>query len=332
MTTLITGPNGFVGSHLVERLVERGESVRCLVRSTSRRRWLDGCDVEFVHGDVTDRGTLIDAVKGTTTIFHVAGVIQAADRADYQRVNALGTRNLLDAVAKACETPPRVVCVSSIAASGPATEGQPRDETDEPNPVNAYGFSKAAGEEAARVYSERIPITVVRPPIVYGPRDTAVLPVFRMAKLGLMFRPGIGSKWFSLVHVQDLADALVAAADKGRTLVRDHRGEGVYFAADEGPYSWDQMYHSAAAALSRRARIVPVPDAVTQTLSFFGELAMQLTGKPILLNRDRAAENAQIAWTCNAKKSREELGFKVRFEMTEGFAQTARWYRSQGWL
>ena len=170
MNALVTGATGFVGSHLVEALHRRGDSVTALVRSPAKAARVLGDGVRLVHGDLDAIEALDQAAAGQQVVYHVAGVIAAQSEADFLHANRDGTTHLVEALIRAGATA-RLVLVSSMAAGGPAARGRPLDGSAPPMPVTQYGRSKLAGEAVVRASPLRW--TVVRPPMVYGPRDTA---------------------------------------------------------------------------------------------------------------------------------------------------------------
>jgi nucleoside-diphosphate-sugar epimerase len=183
LKALVTGATGFVGSHLVERLLGAGMEVACLMRPTSppRRTALDGLDVERRIAALDDPDALARAVRGVDYVFHAAGLTRARTLAEYQAVNADGTGRLLEALLAEGAALRRFVYVSSLAAAGPARSPEPPDESAEPHPADDYGASKLAGEHVVLEHANRLPVTIVRPPAVYGPRDANFLPLFRLA-------------------------------------------------------------------------------------------------------------------------------------------------------
>ena len=329
MRWLLTGATGFIGLTLAERLRARGHAVRALVRASSPVAELEGLGVELVRGDVTDPRSLQAAVGGCDAVVHLAGLTKALGPEAYRRVNVLGARNL--AVACVAARPrPALVLVSSLAAAGPAEVGRPRREEDPPAPVSAYGRSKLEGENEVRALAGRLEATVVRPPVVYGPRDRELLPpLFRMARLGVVVKAGFGDKRYSVVHVEDLAEGIVAAAQRGRRLGRSGT-EGIYFLADGVEHRWDDIARAASEAVGARARVVPVPEAASWLLAAGASLWAGVTGRPAMLSLDKMNEIRQAAWTCAIDRAVSELGFEPRFPLAEGMRQSAEWFRANG--
>ena len=329
MRWLLTGATGFIGLTLAERLRARGHAVRALARASSRVAEIEGLGAELVRGDVTDPRSLQAAVDGCEAVVHLAGLTKALGPEAYRRVNVLGARNL--AVACVSARPrPALVLVSSLAAAGPAEVGRPRREEDPPAPVSAYGRSKLEGENEVRALAGRLEATVVRPPVVYGPRDRELLPpLFRMARLGVVVKAGSGDKRYSLVHVEDLAEGIVAAAQRGRRLGRSGT-EGIYFLADGAEHRWDDIARAASEAVGARARVVPVPEAVSWLLAAGASFWAGVTGRPAMLSLDKMNEVRQAAWTCAIDRAVAELGFQPRFPLADGMRQSAEWFRANG--
>ena len=217
-TVLVTGASGFIGPHMARALVERGDRVRALVRSTSIVEPLVELGVELVRGELLCADDLVRAIDGCDVVYHLAGSITALRGEDQMRINREGAA----AIARACAAqpkPPVLVMVSSVAAAGPARQGRLRTEADRPAPLSNYGRSKRAGELAVAPYSGRVPITVVRPGVVFGPRDKLLLPAFQAVdRFGVHVVPGFASPPLSLVYVDDLVELLIRAAECGKRL------------------------------------------------------------------------------------------------------------------
>jgi nucleoside-diphosphate-sugar epimerase len=326
---LLTGATGFIGRNLAEKLFARGHRVRALVRASSRTADLEALGAELARGDVTAPDALPGAVDGCDLVIHLAGVVKALGREEYFRVNALGTRSLALACAGA-RPRPRLVLASSLAAAGPAALGRPRREEDPPAPVSLYGESKLAAEREVRDLAGRVEAVILRPPIVYGPGDKELLPaLFRMARLGVVLKAGLGDKRYSVVHVEDLCDAILAAAEHGKAVGREGN-EGTYFVSDGGEHAWEDIGRAAFDAVGARGRVVAIPEAVGWLVAAGSAVVSGLTGLPAMLSFDKMNEIRQAAWTCSIDRARRELGYAPRFALAEGMRQSADWFRARG--
>ncbi len=326
MKALVTGARGFIGSFLVEKLLEQGHEVRCLLRRKSGHSWLDGLDFETVQGDITQAASLETAVQNVDVVFHLAGCTKALNRAGFYRVNVDGTRNLLEATAKYNPQLSRFVHVSSLAAAGPTRNGRPLLESEKPFPVSNYGKSKLESEHVAQEFCADLPITIVRPPAVYGPRDRDVFDFFKQAKLGIRPVLGGGARSASFIYVKDLVDGLLLAADKKGAIGQ------TYFLCDDAPYTWDELGSCIDAALNVTTRRIVLPLSLAFLVCVGVELFSQITRKPGLLNLDKYREIKMNHWVCSNGKARQELGFVPGFSLQAGIQEAGQWYLQQGWL
>ncbi|MEI7703837.1 MAG: NAD-dependent epimerase/dehydratase family protein [Deltaproteobacteria bacterium] len=328
MRWLVTGATGFIGTTLVERLVARGDEVRALVRDPGRAGELRKLGARLVKGDVGQAETLAGAVPDVDVVVHLAGLVKAVTRDELFAVNAEGTRSLAKAAARSGRT--KFVLVSSLAAAGPSTPGRPRVESDRPAPVSSYGQSKLAAEEALRSHVHELEAAVIRPPIVYGPRDKEFLPsLFRLAKMGIVAKSGLADKRYSLIHVDDLVDLILGVAERGSRLT-DAGSAGIYFGSDGVEYTWEALAHGAMAALGRRGAVVPVPEFMTWLAAGASSAVARVTGRPAILSLDKMMEIREAAWTCSPDKAQRELGWKARVDFTTGMKESARWFRDRG--
>jgi nucleoside-diphosphate-sugar epimerase len=328
---LVTGANGFVGSHVVERLVAQGERVRALVRATSDRRFLDGESVETAVGDVGDASAageerLARATEGCRAVYHVAGVVRARSQEEYDRVNAAGAARIARAAARAGVR--RFVLVSSQAAAGPNTGAAPRDEAEPERPVTAYGRSKLAGErlvaEAARGGS--LEVVVVRPPAVYGPRDRAFLMLFRLVSRGLLLLyPGADTQEVSLIHVRDLAAGLALAGERAPA-------GAIYYLTDGGRATSAALGDTIARALGKRPLRIVLPTGVGMAAAWASETFGRLSGRPVTLTRERLRQWSAPRWTVSDARARREIGYAPQVDLESGMSETALWYREAGWV
>jgi dihydroflavonol-4-reductase len=331
---LVTGANGFIGLHLVRRLTERGEQVTCLTRPTSNVTALSAFHPRFVTGDVTSAETLPAALDGIDVVYHLAGLTCALRRDELFRVNAEGIRNVAAACA-AQPNPPRLIHVSSLAASRPTRDGIPVLESDLPAPPSAYGQSKRAGELAASQFADRVPTTIVRPPMVFGEGDKAMLPIFAsVARWRIHMAPSFRSHRYSLIHVDDLVTGLLAVADRGKRLENGaNKGQGIYFiAADETP-SYADLGRLVNQALGRRGMLVIRNfGTVIWTIAAVSETIGRLRGKPLPFNWDKAREARAGSWVCSTNAIRADVGFAPAAPLLDRLRQTADWYRREKWL
>ncbi|SHH03027.1 NAD-dependent epimerase/dehydratase family protein [Streptoalloteichus hindustanus] len=334
---LVTGATGFVGRRLVRHLVGRGHDVTALVRPTSRRDDLaelteltdhsapghpGGRGVRLVEGDLVTGAGLAEATRGAECVVHLAGVTRSVDAVGFFRGNGTATRRLAAALAE-LPAPPRLVHCSSLAAAGPSTPGRPRDESRPPEPVSAYGRSKLAGEQAVRSVADRVWASIVRPPIVYGPGDRQFLPTLAaFVRRGLLPRVGPrGPRLHSLIHVDDLCVALLAAAERGARLRGDDRAEGVYFVSDGVEHRLADVGAAVGRALGLAApRVVPVPGPVARAAALGAEWVQRARGRPAVITVDTAREAACPAWTCSPARARCELGFTAAVDLASGLA------------
>jgi nucleoside-diphosphate-sugar epimerase len=322
---LVTGASGFVGSHIVDELLRRGARVRCLLRSTSSRRWLEGKPVEYVEGDVCRRDGLDQAVAGADWIVHAAGLTHARNAAEFHRANAWGTENLLDAAGHADPRPRRFLYISSQAAAGPSLDGTPLTEDMAPRPVSAYGSSKLVGETMTMRAAVRLPVTAIRPPTVYGPRETALLKYFRAVKHHL--RPYLGAaRPFSVVYAEDHARAVWSA------LSQDAAVGQIYFVGGPDVTSYEEMGSLIQHAMGTWAVRLPIPPFVLHAGAFAGELAGAVTRRTPFFSREKFREITAGAWIVSSRKIRENLGWAPQTTLEQGVRATAAWYREAGWV
>ena len=323
---LVTGGNGFVGSHLVEALLTRGYEVTCLVRNKSDLRFLSGLKVDYKHGDVTDFESLGQAVKGADFVFHVAGITRAKNKEEYFRVNGSGTKNLVQACLETNPGVRRFVYVSSQTAAGPARDLNPKNENARCEPINDYGKSKLEGEENVLNLRGKLPVTVVRPPAVYGPRDKDILYFFQLINKGIILSFGLKESYISLIYVKDLVSGLILAAESQKSLGQ------VYFLTDGKTYAWSEAFGTVRDCLDVKAVRLRIPKAFLLTSAFFSEAFTRLLGKTPLLHLGRARELCQRFWISDISKAESELGFAPGYDLKRGALETVEWYRENKWL
>lgn len=302
MTLAVTGGTGFVGQAVLDEAVRRGIAVRALARREQPAR--DG--VEWVRGDLSDALALAQLFAGADAVLHVAGMVNAPDFAAFHACNVAGTEAVIEAARDAGVA--RFVAVSSLAAREPA--------------LSAYGRSKRLAEEA--VQTSGLDWTIVRPPAVYGPRDREILDLFRAARWGVVPTPAGGRA--SIIHVDDLARLLLALVPGGPA-VRER-----IFEPDDGhPGGWPnrELALAIGAAVGRKVR---VPALSRRTLAFAARIDGLLRGGKAKLTPDRVGYMTHPDWVSRAERAIPPEFWTPWIATPDGLAETARWYRENGWL
>lgn len=323
MRVLVTGATGFVGSHLVDALLCRGDDVTALIRSPEKARPLAAVGVTLVQGDLHSTSALERAARDQDVIYHVAGLVAARSEQEYLSANRDGTANLLRAAA--ATGAPRFVLVSSGAAGSPSRHGVPSSAGDASAPVTMYGRSKLAAEEVVR--SGSLPWVVLRPPTIYGPRDRDnLIKVFKLVRTGIAPVFGDGTMELSAIYAPDLADALVAAALTDRVLGH------TYYVNHPETLTAAGLVRAIARTMGRSVRVVPVPEwAGRGLLHVTGAVAAALR-RPTILNADKANEFFQPAWTGDPAAFVRDTGWMPAHDIITGLRETYDWYRLAGWL
>lgn len=327
MRVLVTGASGFIGTVLTRRLRERGDEVRALVRPTSATATLKKLGVDLVPVGLLDVDRIRSALAGCELVYHLAGAVKALHPRDFFPTNAEATRRVAEACAQV-SSPPRLVYLSSIAAAGPSAPGRPCREEDAPHPVSLYGESKLAGERAVRDLAGRLGASIVRPPIVYGPGDREFVPMLaRMARLGLVLTAGRDERRYSVLHVEDLCQGLLAVAERG-SRVEPGGSAGIYYLDDGAEHRWEDIGRAACAALGRRAVELRLPMFFTVLAAARSAVAASLSRKPAMLSFDKLKEVRQATWTCSSERARREIGYEPRVPLETGMRQALSWFCS----
>jgi nucleoside-diphosphate-sugar epimerase len=315
---LVTGANGFIGSHLVDHLVARGRSVRAMVRT-----FRPDPRVETVVADLRLASSLPPVVEDIHTVYHVAGSTVQRNERDYSRVNAEGARSLIRACRKTGVR--RFVLVSSMAAGGPAREGRPVRETDAPRPVSEYGRSKLEGERLTFDEAGPIEVTAVRPSVVYGPRDPNTLEFFRMVESGFLptFSP---AKYISIIHVRDLVRGIVLAGESPAS-----PGHILNLANPSAP-SFLRVLELMAECVGATPRHIPVPSALLRLAGGILDAVGRGLSLKIRPLKDKVRELLQDLWVVDTNRAERRLGFTARIPLPEGLVETVADYRRRGWL
>ncbi|MFB6372212.1 MAG: NAD-dependent epimerase/dehydratase family protein [Bradymonadaceae bacterium] len=321
----VTGGTGFVGSHVVEELVERGHEPVCLVRESSDTEHLEEVGVETHRGSLTEIDAMRPALADCDAVIHIAGVIKAGEPRWFYRINGEATCRLAEAAAEENPELERFVYVSSVAAQGPcfSPDGDGRAECE---PVSHYGKSKLLGEKGVRGLTDEMPVTIFRPPPVYGPRDKGMLPIFEGVAWGVAATPGWGEQRTSVVHTFDLADALVES-------IEHEHASGTIFPIDDGEvHNWGDLAQAFGEALGMNPIKISVPAFVFDVAARLNEWRADLLGgEQGMLSRDKVREMGHD-WVCGNGPLCQQLDWQPSWPLEKGARQTAQWYRDNGWL
>lgn len=314
----MTGSTGFIGRHVTAFLIGRGDDVCAVQHPRSRRGAPPGATV--VRAPL-EASALAEAFRGVDVVVHLAGVVSTVREREFFDVNVEGTRGVAAATRAAGA---RLIHISSLAAAGPASPSAPRSEDDTPAPIDAYGRSKLEGERVV-VDTPDLRWTILRPGVVYGPGDRALLPLFRLAALGVMPLVGRATAAYTFVHVRDLVRTIAAAID--HDLARD-----TIFVGHPRPVTTRDLLAEVRAAARTGAVMVRVPLALTRLAAIAGDVGGKMLGRPLTINSRRYTELAAEGFVCRVDRLRDKLGIVAQVDLGEGLADAAAWYRREGWL
>jgi nucleoside-diphosphate-sugar epimerase len=320
MRLFVTGANGFIGSHVVEALLDKGYQIKALIRKTADTRWINNLPLEIVYGAITDYSTVKESLKDVEGIIHIAGATKGKTYEDYYKVNVLGTKNLITAVKENGLNLEKFVYFSTIAVTGGVNPSEWISEEITPHPISWYGETKRKGEELVLKISSEVPVVILRLSAIYGPRDKELLRYFKFLKYRL--RP-VWPGEVSLCYVKDVAEATILALEKSLpsgTIL--NIADGQCYTIDEIGQIAEKLLGSKTVKFSVHADI----------LAILGRLLSQLAGGQSILNPDKVKELTQPCWVCNIKKAQDFLGFTPKYSLQEGLKETINWYQKVGWL
>lgn len=327
MKVLVTGGSGFLGSHVAEQLVKDGHEVVALVRKSSNRKFLSTLkNVTLAEGSVEDRASIDRAMQGASAVVHSAGLVKARTEADFFACNTQGTVNLLESAIANAPNLKRFVHVSSLEACGPSFDGNPVPVSQE-KPVTAYGRSKLQAEKEVLARKDQLPVVILRPAAIYGPRDVEILEAFRAVKNRQYPVIGDGSMLGCYTYGPDCARACIRA-------IEAQIPSGKIYCVDDGaPMSMARaMGEILPEAVGRKPLLrFGVPFPVLRLASFGVEAYGKARKKAVMLTREKVAMLSHH-WVCESTSTREELDWQPEVSFADGAKLTAEWYRQNGWL
>ena len=328
MKFLVTGASGFIGSHISDDLLNRGYEVRCIIRKTSNLRWLKGKNIELVEASLDNKESLMNAVGGVDSIIHSAGLTAAKNYDEFLRGNRDGTKNLISVASEYSPNIQRFLYVSSQTVVGPSKSIEhPMDESSPCNPITSYGKSKREAELEVLKLKDKLPITIIRPPAVYGPRDTASFDIFKTIYKGLAPLIGMKPKYASIIHSGDLSRGIIDAAISEKSI-----GE-IYFITSEQFYTWDQINATIIKAFNDKKTLkLKIPHSIVLSIGAISGALGKFSKKPPVFNYEKGIDFIQNFWTCSVEKAKKDLNFSQKISLEDGMRDTAIWYIENGWL
>ena len=305
-TIAITGATGFIGQRICPRLLETGCRVRALARAPQKAKTLLPDSVAVMPGSLADSAALEALVNKADAVVHCAGAVRGATREQFDRVNVDGVRSLLQVI-EARNIPPRLLSLSSLAAREPG--------------LSHYATSKYAGEQVLAEEAQRTQWIALRPPAVYGPGDTELLPLFRAMAKGFAPVPGAADARFSMLYVDDLAAAVVA------WLRSDTAASGVYTLEDGQPggYDWPTVAATVSGVCGRRVRLLQVPARLLDLVAAINSRAARLIGYAPMLTPEKLRELRHKDWVCDSVALQSEIDWQPQYRLEAGLRATPGW-------
>jgi nucleoside-diphosphate-sugar epimerase len=318
---LLTGANGFVGSHITESLVEAKHKVICTIRQKSNLRWIKNLPLEYKYGDLNNKVFLEEVIKDVDFVIHCAGIVRAMYKEEYFKTNVENTKSLCESVLKNNPSLKKFIFISSQAAMGASQLGAVRKITDIPKPVSDYGLSKIEAEkELKKILEDKIPYTIFRPAGVYGPRDKDIFIFFSLVHRHL--RPvTLKKRLLQLVYVKDIAKSVLSCLENTKT------NNNTYYLANSSTYTWGDIGKIISLSVGVNAIPLPVPDFIFKLAGFLSSI----TRKPVVLNKQKITEILQDAWVADTLPAENDLNIKfTNLEVASGI--TYNWYLKNNWF
>ncbi|MFO1518607.1 MAG: NAD(P)-dependent oxidoreductase [bacterium] len=322
MKIFLTGASGFLGSHTAHELIRRGNDVSALMRKTSSREGLPSA-LRFIEGALPDCRNLKEALEAADVVVHVAGVVKTLKKETFYEVNALGTENLVREILSLKNPPKLFLHISTIAVHHSDREEDFCLSPESCRPLTHYGKSKLEGEKALSPLKGKIKTIVLRPPVLYGPRDQELLPMFKAVKWGIVPVFGRGENELSVCYVEDVARAIADLTERPPA-------EDDIFCLDDGSVqTWKSMLQTLSEVVGRKAVSLPIPPFLFRPGAWFSQTFATLTGKPTIFTVDKVNEMEQPRWVCGHRKLSECTNWKPSVSFREGARKTFDFYRKE---
>ncbi|UCF65324.1 MAG: NAD(P)-dependent oxidoreductase [bacterium] len=322
----LTGATGFIGSFVARILVESQHEVTCLVRENSNLSWIKELDLKLVTGTLQDPATFESHLKDVEYIIHLAGVTKSHDPELFYLGNVQVTHKLLSCITERKISLKKFIFVSSQAAVGPSPSAEPVDEKHPCYPLTQYGKSKWQAEQVVQNFQSHIPVTIVRPTAVYGPRDTDVYNFFKLMTYGINLMVGKVDQLVNVVYVEDCANGIIKAAFSEKTVGK------TYFICEEEAYYWSQFAQITADILQKKYITIKLPVPLVNMVALFLEKWARFRGQDTILNRDKMQEVGEPFWRVTCIQARKDFNYQTQFPAPLGIEKTLGWYQENNWL
>ncbi len=327
MKIFITGISGFLGFHLAEALYQKGHTLYALTRKKSELSHLKHIPFHSVEGSLSHCENLPEIFSQMDAILHTAGKIKALSKKEFEETNTQGTQNLVQAALQASPAPKTFIYVSSIAVLNPSLDGDDFCLASKHcHPLSWYGQSKLGGEIALQGLQGKIRSLILRPPVLYGPRDKELLALFKSIKWGFAPLFGKGNHQLSICYIKDVADCLV-------DLIQNPPLQDEIYCLDDGSlHTWRTLVEEISKVMEKKARLLSIPASLFQMGALFSEAYGQITSRPQIFTRNKILEMKQKSWICGYQKLFKNRGWKPKVPLREGTQLSYNFYQQNKWL
>lgn len=323
---VITGANGFIGSHLAEFMQKEGYEVHCIVRKSSFLGYLENKGYIIHSCGLENIDELTKVFQDAKYIFHLAGTVAALHYDSYYHGNVTLTKNVLEAAKNIAIKPDKILVTSSLAVSGPTTKDKPLHESDGFNPLVRYGKAKMQQEQLCETYFNDLNITIARPSPITGTREVELFEFIKTINNGIFPKVGFTEKYVNIIHISDL----VASFYK---MVKSEKTSGqAYFLVSDIAYSWTEIAGVCARLLNKKPFTLALPHFIISIAGYFSGLYGKIIGKPQTFDAEKALEGVQEAWLGSTEKSKQDFQFEQKVSLIEGLKIAIDWYKKEKWL
>ncbi len=323
MKVFLTGGTGFLGPHVIRVLKEANIELIAFSRPDSRRLYiLEDAGIPIVKGDLWKKETYMDALLGCDAVVHLAGLVKARHPQEFYKVNTQLTDHLARVAIE--NGIPNFIYISSLAAAGPSPGPYPRPADLPENPVTHYGLSKLQAEDKLKQFSDKIRVIILRPTIIYGEGDRAVLKIFQLAnKIGRL--PVVDPEQIlTYVHAEDVANVIKL------TLLKPPSSGTILPVEDGNMYSWQDLANILSEVLQRPIRVTKIPRLVFDLYTGISELTAKAKGKAPIMGLDKRKEALQRYWIQGIEPLKRILNYTPQIDLKLGIKRHIDWARTKG--